>query len=60
MEENKLLSSVQGDDYDVDDYTMRLSKNLDRMTEMVENIREVISDEAFRFCANLGLNGPYD
>jgi hypothetical protein len=40
MEENKLLSSVQGDDYDVDDYAMRLSKIVDRKTEMVENLRE--------------------
>eukprot|EP00804_Cyclotella_cryptica_P009693 CCRYP_011250-RB/>CCRYP_011250-RB protein AED:0.03 eAED:0.03 QI:182/1/1/1/1/1/2/276/576 len=40
MEENKLLSSVQGDDYDVDEYAMRLSEIVDRKTEMVENLRE--------------------
>jgi len=40
MEENQLLTSVQGDDYDVDDYATRLSKIVDRKTEMVESLRE--------------------
>jgi kinesin family protein 2/24 len=40
MEENKLLADVQGDDYDVDDYAMRLSKIVDRRFEMVNELRE--------------------
>ncbi|KAL3794076.1 hypothetical protein ACHAWO_010927 [Cyclotella atomus] len=40
MEENKLLADVQGDNYDVDDYALRLSKIVDRRFEMVNGLRE--------------------
>jgi kinesin family protein 2/24 len=38
--ENKLLSDVQSDDYDVDEYALRLSKIVDRRFEMVNCLKE--------------------
>ena len=40
MEENKLLADVQGDDYDVDEYALRLSKIIDRRFEMVNDLKD--------------------
>jgi hypothetical protein len=38
--ENKLLLDVQSDDYDVDEYALRLSKIVDRRFEMVNCLKE--------------------
>jgi kinesin family protein 2/24 len=40
MKENVLLSSVQGDDYDVDEYAAKLSEIIDRKTEMVQDLKD--------------------
>ena len=40
MQENELLANVQGDDYDVDEYALQLSKIVDRRFEMVNGLKE--------------------
>ena len=44
MEENALLANIQADDYDVDEYASRLSQIVDRRFEMVNSLKERLSE----------------